>query len=173
MRAKQVSCRDVGSCCFLILFASIFSPHLFQAASLVSMAGASRQGNVFMAISKSTGAMVVIFLMWALLFSCTEFVESVESGEESDQPKEDVRYYQIWASQDGETHFAKCTMQGFNLSVYASLPQYLRSDFGGEPLEVVVTELPVGMVQPLHSPPQVQFVVTLSGSWCVQTTLYF
>lgn len=53
-----------------------------------------------------------------------------------------MKYYQIWASQDGETHFAKCTMQGFNLSVYASLPQYQRSDFGGEPLKMVVTELP-------------------------------
>lgn len=124
---------------------------------------------------RMTRVMVVICLTWVLLFSCTEDLlagvvvaaeESVASGD--DQPKKDVMYYQIWASQDGETHFAECKMQGFTLSVYASLPQYLRSDFGGEPLKMVITELPVGMAQQLHSPPEVQFVVTLSGSWYVQ-----
>jgi len=129
-----------------------------------------------MTICKSTGAMVIIFRTWLLLllllFSCMEDVlagvvdDHVEECDQ-DQPKKDVKYYHIWASRDGETHFAKCTMLGFNLSVYASLPQYLRSDFGGEPSKMVITELPVGMVQPLHSPPQVQFVVTLSGSWYV------
>jgi hypothetical protein len=118
----------------------------------------------------------VVFSVWALLFSGTE--ANIIAGEDGsielgsdDEPKKDVKYYQIWASQDGETHFTKCTMHGFNLSVYASLPQYLRSDFGGEPLKTVFTELPVGFVQPLHSPPEVQFVVTLLGSWYVQTVL--
>lgn len=84
-----------------------------------------------------------------------------------DQPK-NFDYYQIWADQEGETHFTKCRMTGFNLTVYSSLPQYVRSDFGGAPLKMVLTELAVGLAQPLHSAPQVQFVATLTGSWYVQ-----
>ena len=116
---------------------------------------------------------MVVFSTWALLHSYTEILAAGEDGNievgSDDQPKKGVTYYQIWASQDGETHITKCTMHGFNLSVYASLPQYLRSNFGGEPLKIVFTEMPVGMVQPLHSPPEVQLVFTLSGSWYVAT----
>lgn len=129
------------------------------------------------AMNWRTWLMVVVFFTWILLFSCTEAIVAREDGNlevgSDDQPKKDMKYYQIWASQDGETHFTKCEMHGFSLSVYASLPQYLRSDFGGEPLKIVFTELPVGMVQPLHSPPEVQFVVTLSGSWYMQIFTHF
>lgn len=138
-------------------------------------AGEELSSDVVGMICRRTRVIMVvaaIFSIWVLLVSCTGAVVAGEHGNtevgSDDQPKKDVRYHQIWASHDGETHFTKCTMLGFNLSVYASLPQYLRSDFGGEPFKLVFTELPVGMVQPLHSPPEFQFVVTLSGSWYVQ-----
>jgi hypothetical protein len=118
--------------------------------------GRVRMGS--MAMCRRVG--MVALLSWALLFS------SVVMAADEDLPEE-FDYYQIWVSQDGETHIAKCMMHGFNLTAYSSLPQYVRSNFGGEPIELVLTELAVGLTQPLHSPPQVQFVATLSGSWCV------
>lgn len=81
-----------------------------------------------------------------------------------EQP-EDFRYYQIYAAENGTTHFTLCRMHGFDLKAYSSKPQFTRSDFGGEPSKVVFTELAPGLEQELHSCPQVQFVVTLSGSW--------
>ena len=89
-----------------------------------------------------------------------------KGGDEEKQP-EDFRYYQIYASEDGTTHFKECRMHGFDLKAYASSPQYVRSDFGGEPTKIVFTELAPGLEQSLHSCPQVQFVITLSGSWYV------
>lgn len=89
-----------------------------------------------------------------------------KGGDEEKQPEE-FRYYQIYASEDGTTHFKECRMHGFDLKAYASSPQYVRSDFGGEPTKIVFTELAPGLEQSLHSCPQVQFVVTLSGSWYV------
>ncbi len=93
---------------------------------------------------------------------------SKEAAEPSPQPK-NFRYYQIYASEDGTTHFGEWKMTGFDLQAYSSKPQYVRSDFGGEPTKLVFTELAVGLEQPLHSCPAVQFVVTLSGSWYLQT----
>lgn len=100
------------------------------------------------------------------LLSCALLFPSLLMAAEEDQPK-DFEYFQIWVSQDGETHIAECKMKGFNYTAYSSLPQYLRSDFGGEPVKFVLTELPVGLAQPLHNTPIVQFVATLSGSWYV------
>jgi hypothetical protein len=92
-----------------------------------------------------------------------------EVAEPSPQPK-NFRYYQLYASDDGTTHFGEWKMTGFDLQAYSSKPQYVRSDFGGEPTKLVFTELAAGLEQPLHSCPAVQFVVTLSGSWYVKTT---
>ncbi|KAG0589951.1 hypothetical protein M758_1G057600 [Ceratodon purpureus] len=103
------------------------------------------------------------------LLSCALLFPSLLMAAEEDQPK-DFEYFQIWVSQDGETHIAECKMKGFNYTAYSSLPQYLRSDFGGEPVKFVLTELPVGLAQPLHNTPIVQFVATLSGSWYIETT---
>ncbi len=91
------------------------------------------------------------------------------TGNSSEQPN-DFRYYQIYASEAGTTHFGKWKMTGFDLQPYGSKPQYVRSDFGGEPTKLVFTELAVGLEQPLHSCPAVQFVVTLSGSWYVKNS---
>jgi hypothetical protein len=91
-----------------------------------------------------------------------------EVAEPSPQPK-NFRYYQLYASDDGTTHFGEWKMTGFDLQAYSSKPQYVRSDFGGEPTKLVFTELAAGLEQPLHSCPAVQFVVTLSGSWYLQT----
>lgn len=113
------------------------------------------------------GARIVaelVLLSWIFLTYSSGGIVSAQAAQPEKFP-----YYNLWASQDGETHFAACNMQGFNLTPYASLPQYLRTDFGGEPIEMVFTELPVALDQPLHSPPQVQFVITLSGSWYVPT----
>lgn len=89
---------------------------------------------------------------------------SSSSKSESDQP-ENFQYYQIYAEENGTTHFTKCRMTGFDLKSYAADPQYVKSDFGGEPTKITFTELAVGLEQDLHCCPQVQFVVTLSGSW--------
>ncbi|KAJ7568187.1 hypothetical protein O6H91_01G022100 [Diphasiastrum complanatum] len=102
----------------------------------------------------------------SLLFVATWF--PFEMGD-SVQPK-DFCYYQIWVSEDGETHFIENKMTGFTLQPYSSKPQLVRSDFGGNPTKLVFTELAVGLEQPLHSAPTTQFVVTLSGSWYVKTT---
>ncbi|XP_024373841.1 uncharacterized protein [Physcomitrium patens] len=114
------------------------------------------------------GARIVaelVLLSWIFLTYSSGGIVSAQAAQPEKFP-----YYNLWASQDGETHFAACNMQGFNLTPYASLPQYLRTDFGGEPIEMVFTELPVALDQPLHSPPQVQFVITLSGSWFTKTS---
>ena len=111
---------------------------------------------------------MVALLSWALVFPC-----NLAMAAEEEQPK-NFEYFQIWASQDGETHIAECKMTGFNLTDYAtSVPQYVRSDFGGEPIGFVLTELPVNFTQGFHSPPAVQFVTTLAGSWYVQIPPYF
>jgi len=118
-------------------------------------------------------AMVTLVLAWALLcLVVTATAQDAPSPSPSpssspasnDQP-ENFGYYQLWADQEGETHFTKCKMHGFNFTVFSSLPQYVRSDFGGAPLKMVLTELAVGLAQPLHPAPQVQFVTTLFGSW--------
>lgn len=91
------------------------------------------------------------------------------SPSESSQPL-DFKYIQLWADADGETHIAQCRMSGFREDAYSSLPQFVRDDFGGNTTKLIFTELSVGLTQPLHSPPAVQFVVTLSGSWYIETT---
>lgn len=90
------------------------------------------------------------------------------SPSESSQPL-DFKYIQLWADADGETHIAQCRMSGFREDAYSSLPQFVRDDFGGNTTKLIFTELSVGLTQPLHSPPAVQFVVTLSGSWYVSS----
>lgn len=135
--------------------------------------------------SRSAGSRLTVVLAWTLLCFVIAGVEALDAptgapvGTPSLAPTpvapggtqpEDFSYYQIWADQEGETHFTKCKMQGFNLTIYSSLPQYVRSDFGGTPKLMVLTELAVGLAQPLHPAPQVQFVVTLSGSWYIETT---
>ena len=104
---------------------------------------------------------VLAALLWC---GCFSRVVVAQNATDADGPKH-FNYYQLWASEDGETHIAKCRMHGFNYTPYSAAPQWVRSDFGGEPLKLVFTELPVGEAGPLHSPPQVQFVVTLAGSW--------
>ncbi|CAM6087454.1 unnamed protein product [Calypogeia fissa] len=94
--------------------------------------------------------------------------ESRKKAEES-QPG-NFRYIQLWVSADGESHITECKMSGFRTEIYSSMPQFVRDEFGGQPEKVVFTELSVGLEQPLHTAPQVQFVVTLSGSWYIKTT---
>jgi hypothetical protein len=66
-----------------------------------------------------------------------------------EQP-EDFRYYQIYASENGTTHFTLCRMHGFDLKAYSSKPQFTRSDFGGDVSKLVFTELAVGLEQELQ-----------------------
>lgn len=146
----------------------------------ISMAMAMATGSS----SRSAGSRLTVVLAWILLCFVITGVAALDAptgapiGTPSLAPSlaptpatpsgtepENFSYYQLWADQEGETHFTKCKMQGFNLTIYSSLPQYVRSDFGGEPKLMVLTELAVGLAQPLHPAPQVQFVVTLSGSW--------
>lgn len=96
---------------------------------------------------------------------------AVKPEEVPDQPQ-DFRYYQLYASEDGKTHFKLCHMKGFESKSYAprTIPQFTKTDFGGEPTKLVFTELPVGQVQELHPCPEVQFVATLSGSWYIKTS---
>jgi len=99
-----------------------------------------------------------------------DVLQMASSDGKSDQQPENFRYYQIYASEDGTTHFKSCLMHGFELKKYAKDSQYQRSDFGGETSKLVFTELAPGLEQDLHCCPEVQFVVTLSGSWYVKTS---
>jgi hypothetical protein len=85
-------------------------------------------------------------------------------NKEEEQP-ENFKYVQLWVSEDGESHIKECTMSGFKKQEYSSMPQFVKDEFGGQPEKIIFTELAVGLEQPLHPCPQVQFVVTLSGSW--------
>ena len=38
----------------------------------------------------------------------------------------DFAYTQLWASADGETHIAECTMKGFEMKKYADTEQFVR-----------------------------------------------
>ncbi|KAG6549417.1 hypothetical protein Mapa_009136 [Marchantia paleacea] len=96
-------------------------------------------------------------------------VASAPSPSGSTQPL-DFKYTQLWSDADGETHITECKMSGFREEAYSSLIQYVRDDFGGNTTKLVFTELSVNLTQPLHSPPAVQFVVTISGSWYIVTT---
>lgn len=82
-----------------------------------------------------------------------------------DELPEEFDYINLWTSQDGETHIKECKMQNFTLQAYSLLPQYVKTDFGGSPTQMIFTELSVNLTQGLHSPPAVQFVTTLGGSW--------
>ena len=114
-------------------------------------------------VSSVVGFGLLAAILWCGCFS-QAVLATEQNATDADGPKH-FNYYQLWASEDGETHIAKCRMHGFNYTPYSAAPQWVRSSFGGEPLELVFTELPVGEAGPLHSPPQVQFVVTLAGSW--------
>ncbi|KAL2652033.1 hypothetical protein R1flu_020161 [Riccia fluitans] len=92
------------------------------------------------------------------------------SSESQQDGPENFKYTQLWVSKDGETHIKECKFTNFDLKTYSSLPQYQKSEFGGQPTKIVFTELSPGLKQPLHSCPQVQFVITLSGSWYIETT---
>jgi hypothetical protein len=115
--------------------------------------------------SSVVGFGVLAALLWCGCFSRVVVVATGQNVTVDPNGPKHFNYYQLWASEDGETHIAKCRMHGFNYTPYSAAPQWVRSNFGGEPLELVFTELPVGEAGPLHSPPQVQFVVTLAGSW--------
>lgn len=92
-----------------------------------------------------------------------------ESQKNEEGPK-DFRYVQLWVSADGESHIKECKMSGFKTQTYSSMPQFVKDEFGGQPEKIIFTELSVGLEQPLHTCPQVQFVITLSGSWYIKTT---
>ncbi|KAL3693057.1 hypothetical protein R1sor_006708 [Riccia sorocarpa] len=91
------------------------------------------------------------------------------SGDGEPQPS-NFTYTQLWADEKGETHVQQCKMTGFSLQNYSAYQQFIRDDFGGNATKFVFTELSVGLTQPLHSTPAVQFVITLSGSWYINTT---
>jgi hypothetical protein len=124
--------------------------------------------NYPIALGVLTAALAFLLVSSAALPNFLRMAGSSDKLPE-EQP-EDFRYYQIYASENGTTHFTLCRMHGFDLKAYSSKPQFTRSDFGGEVSKLVFTELAVGLEQELHTCPQVQFVVTLSGSWYVKTS---
>ncbi|BBM98388.1 hypothetical protein MPTK1_1g13110 [Marchantia polymorpha subsp. ruderalis] len=97
------------------------------------------------------------------------FNATTSMADSSEDPKS-FKYMQLWASQDGETHIKECKMKGFDLQKYSSELQFVKTDFGGQPQKIIFTELSAGLRQPLHPCPEVQFVITLSGSWYIETT---
>ncbi|KAL3699758.1 hypothetical protein R1sor_017780 [Riccia sorocarpa] len=92
------------------------------------------------------------------------------ASEDQQDGAKNFKYIQLWVSEDGETHIKECKFRDFSLQMYSSQPQYVKSDFGGQPTKLVFTELAPGLKQPLHPCPEVQFVITLSGSWFIETT---
>mmetsp|Transcript_82981 Transcript_82981/g.216258 ORF Transcript_82981/g.216258 Transcript_82981/m.216258 type:complete len:210 (+) Transcript_82981:81-710(+) len=85
-----------------------------------------------------------------------------------------IEYVHLWTSADGETHLADCKVKDL---AFTKLPggesaQYVRSltetVSGINTTNIIVTQQ-VG-ANPWHHCPQTQFVVTLSGTWFVNTT---
>ena len=82
-----------------------------------------------------------------------------------------IQYNQLWVGADGTTHVAQGLAFGdLEKKGYSGTPQYVRqfgpSDFAVK--SVVVTQM-FGE-NPWHYAPSAQFVITLEGSWYVQTS---
>ena len=79
-------------------------------------------------------------------------------------------YTHLWVDGQGETHLAELEMGGFEIQRYSAAPQAVKEGLGGAVRDAVFTELPPGWDNPWHCCPAPQLVVTLSGSWFVQTS---
>eukprot|EP00897_Mesotaenium_endlicherianum_P002423 jgi/Mesen1/2208/ME000152S01289 len=103
-----------------------------------------------------------------LLASLSSVSPTTMAAESGNKDPQNFQYTHLWVSKDGETHIKEATLSGFDLKKYAEKPQYVKE--GPSPSKIVFTQLDPGLEQDLHSCPQVQFVVCLSGSWYVKTT---
>jgi hypothetical protein len=103
-----------------------------------------------------------LFMVLSVSISISPSVCALDDG----QPK-DFKYTHLWTSKDGLTHVKQCKMHNFTLQPFSNngKPQYNKNNFGGSPQKMVFTELPVDLLNPLHSAPSIQFVVTLMGKW--------
>lgn len=82
----------------------------------------------------------------------------------SEDPQ-NFHYTHLWTSADGETHITEAKMTGFDLKKYAADSQAQFQKPGPSPIKVVFTELAPGLENDFHPAPQVQFVITVGGSW--------
>jgi hypothetical protein len=94
---------------------------------------------------------------------------SAPSGDDKQPPN--FRYTHLWTSKDGETHISECEMKGFILKSFAEkgAKQYVKQS-KVKPEKISFSQLPEGTFSDLHSPPGVQWVVDMQGSWFVETS---
>jgi hypothetical protein len=80
-----------------------------------------------------------------------------------------VRYTRLYVGADGLTHLQDCTVQNMTRSAHFGTAQYVR-DLGDDlrPTDLTFTQQTGD--NPWHFCPHPQMVVTLSGSWFVNTT---
>eukprot|EP00931_Biecheleriopsis_adriatica_P114961 TRINITY_DN90825_c0_g1_i1.p1 TRINITY_DN90825_c0_g1~~TRINITY_DN90825_c0_g1_i1.p1 ORF type:complete len:176 (-),score=17.75 TRINITY_DN90825_c0_g1_i1:348-875(-) len=97
-----------------------------------------------------------------------------DDGTFSAQPVPGVlRFTRLWVSSDGHTHLQDCTMKQTEKKLLrgGKSAQYVR-DLSGvlDPTNLTFTQMAADTENPWHQCPTAQFVVTLSGSWRVNTT---
>jgi hypothetical protein len=85
--------------------------------------------------------------------------------------QKEIKYWNIWADNQGKTHMTKCVLRGFKLAAFAPpAAPYLYGIAPEDIKSVVFSIAPVGWYGDWHHAPGPQWVVTLSGQWKVQTT---
>eukprot|EP00966_Prymnesium_polylepis_P241647 5588087-Prymnesium_polylepis.1 len=111
----------------------------------------------------------------ALVLSLTAIVssswrEAASATSEAAPPGEGViKFTRLWVSSDGATHIKDCSVQGLKRSGSFGTPQYVRDMLGDlRPTDLVFTQQTGA--NPWHPCPSPQLVVTLAGSWYVNTT---
>lgn len=80
-------------------------------------------------------------------------------------------YWHVWTDDSGMTHQTRCHLSGFELSPISKgvTPQWNNWLLTAN-ATVAYVLLPVGWVADWHENPKPQWIVTLSGSWYVETT---
>eukprot|EP01026_Neomeris_dumetosa_P069417 TRINITY_DN6863_c0_g1_i5.p1 TRINITY_DN6863_c0_g1~~TRINITY_DN6863_c0_g1_i5.p1 ORF type:complete len:199 (-),score=19.13 TRINITY_DN6863_c0_g1_i5:98-694(-) len=83
-----------------------------------------------------------------------------------------VEYYHVWADNQGATHITKSYLTHFEYKEYSppSAPQWVFSGQINKPKNITFTNLPIGYFGDWHVNPFPQWIVSLKGTWWVEST---
>lgn len=82
-----------------------------------------------------------------------------------------IRYWDVWADQNGRTHQTSCEVRGFKpFSLGATVQPIYVDKLPEEPRAVWIAQFPKGWIGTWHENPEPQWIIPLSGRWFVETT---
>lgn len=80
-----------------------------------------------------------------------------------------VSYWHVWVGEKGVSHQTQCALTQFELKGVGGADPQRNNQHDRLPSTAVVTVQPIGWVGDWHENPAPQWIVVLSGRWCIES----